>query len=174
MTQQIAGTTALVTGGGSSIGRASTLALAAEGALVAADSRAAKTPKGTVRPIEAADGSAHQEVADITDESRIGKAVQAAPAETGRRDFDRNDGCYDGEFRFSQVDSTAMPGSATGPKKRGVFASNGRHRGRAAAERALDLWTPGEGQHRRPAVSELSASGCGDSVMTSGRVRSRR
>ena len=47
-------------------------------------------------------------------------------------------------------------------------------RPRAAAERALDLWIPGEGQHRRPAVSELSASGRGGSVMTSGRARSQR
>ncbi|MET8331146.1 SDR family NAD(P)-dependent oxidoreductase [Streptomyces sp. NPDC005181] len=149
MAQQIADKTALVTGGGSSIGRASTLALAAEGPLVVVGNRTAKTLEGTVRPIEDAGGSAHQLVADVTDESRIEKAVLAAPAETGRPDFDRNDDGYDGEFRLSQVYSTAMLGCAI---ERGVFLSNGRHRGRAAGERLPDLRFPGQGQHRRPAV----------------------
>ncbi|WP_328727361.1 SDR family NAD(P)-dependent oxidoreductase [Streptomyces sp. NBC_00259] len=152
MAQQIADKTALVTGGGSSIGRASTLALAAEGLLVAVGNRTAETLEGTVRPIEAAGGSAHQLVANVTDESRIEQAVQAAPAETGRPDFDRNDDGYDGEFRLSQVYSPAMLAYAIAPNEHRVFHSNGRHRGRVGGERLPDLWLPGQGRHRRPAV----------------------
>jgi NAD(P)-dependent dehydrogenase (short-subunit alcohol dehydrogenase family) len=70
MTQQFAGKSALVTGGGSGIGRASALALAAEGALVTVAGRTAETLKETVRLIEASGGSARYVVADMADESQ--------------------------------------------------------------------------------------------------------
>lgn len=74
MTQQFAGKSALVTGGGSGIGRATALALAAEGALVTVAGRTQGTLKETVHLIEATGGSARFVVADMTDETQVEKA----------------------------------------------------------------------------------------------------
>ena len=87
MTQQFAGKSALVTGGGSGIGRATALALAAEGALVTVAGRTPGTLKDTVRLIEAAGGSARFVVADMTDETQVEKAVNAATAGIGHLDL---------------------------------------------------------------------------------------
>ncbi|CAG6397118.1 hypothetical protein SCOCK_50167 [Actinacidiphila cocklensis] len=58
MTKQFTGRSVLITGGGSGIGRASALALAAEGALVTVAGRTTETLQETVRQIEAHGGSA--------------------------------------------------------------------------------------------------------------------
>ena len=76
MTQQFAGRTALVTGGGSGIGRATALALAAEGALVTVAGRTRDTLEETVRLVEANGGAARHVVADVTDESAVESAVE--------------------------------------------------------------------------------------------------
>ncbi|MGI5144444.1 MULTISPECIES: SDR family NAD(P)-dependent oxidoreductase [unclassified Streptomyces] len=123
MTQQFAGKSALVTGGGSGIGRASALALAAEGALVTVVGRTAETLKETVRLIEAAGGSARHVVADMTDEAQIEHAVQAATADIGRLDTALNNAGYDGEYQLTQDYSTEMLDHMIALNVRGVFLS---------------------------------------------------
>lgn len=123
MTQQFAGRSALVTGGGSGIGRATALALAAEGALVTVAGRTAETLKETVRLVEAAGGSARFVIADVTDESQVEKAVQAAVEDIGRLDIALNNAGYDGEFQLTQDYSTEMLDHMIALNVRGVFLS---------------------------------------------------
>ena len=123
MTHQFAGKSALITGGGSGIGRASALAFAAEGALVTVAGRTAETLKETVRLVEAAGGSARYVVADMTDESQVERAVQAAIADTGRLDLALNNAGYDGEYQLTQDYSTEMLDRMIAINVRGVFLS---------------------------------------------------
>ncbi|MCX5313348.1 SDR family NAD(P)-dependent oxidoreductase [Streptomyces sp. NBC_00154] len=123
MNQQFAGKSALVTGGGSGIGRASALALAAEGALVTVAGRTAETLKETVRLVEASGGSARYVVADVTDESQVEKAVRAAVADMGHLDVAVNNAGYDGEFQLTQDYSTEMLDHMIALNVRGVFLS---------------------------------------------------
>ncbi|MFD9007102.1 SDR family NAD(P)-dependent oxidoreductase [Streptomyces sp. NPDC059582] len=123
MTQQFAGKSAFVTGGGSGIGRASALALAAEGALVTVTGRTAQTLEETVRLIEAAGGSARYVVADMTDDAQIEHAVQAATAVTGRLDIALNNAGYDGEYQLTKDYSTEMLDHMIALNIRGMFLS---------------------------------------------------
>ncbi|GIF98153.1 glucose 1-dehydrogenase [Catellatospora citrea] len=123
MTQQFAGKTAFVTGGGSGIGRASALALAAEGALVTVAGRTAHTLRETVGMIEAAGGSARYVVADVTDETQVEQAVQAAAAGVGRLDIALNNAGYDGEYQLTKDYSTQMLDHMIALNVRGMFLS---------------------------------------------------
>jgi len=123
MTQQFAGKSALVTGGGSGIGRASALALAAEGALVTVAGRTAETLKETVRLIEQAGGAARHVVADMTDEAQVAMAVEAAVTDKGRLDIALNNAGYDGEFQLTKDYSTEMLDRMIAVNVRGVFLS---------------------------------------------------
>ncbi|GII32886.1 glucose 1-dehydrogenase [Planotetraspora mira] len=123
MNQQFAGKSALVTGGGSGIGRASALALAADGALVTVAGRTAEALKETVRLIEASGGSGRYVVADMTDESHIEQAVQAATADTGRLDLALNNAGYDGEYQRTTDYSTELLDHMIAVNVRGVFLS---------------------------------------------------
>ncbi|MEV7992756.1 glucose 1-dehydrogenase [Streptomyces sp. NPDC086077] len=123
MSLQFAGKTALVTGGGSGIGRATALALAAEGALVTVSGRTEETLKETVRLVEAAGGSARHFVADVSDESMVEATVRAAVGDTGRLDFAVNNAGYDGEFQLTTDYSTEMLDRMIAVNIRGVFLS---------------------------------------------------
>ncbi|SMD26911.1 glucose 1-dehydrogenase [Kibdelosporangium aridum] len=123
MTQQFAGKTALVTGGGSGIGRATALALAAEGALVTVAGRTADTLQETVRLIQARGGAARHVVADVREEAAIEAAVAAAIGDSGRLDFAVNNAGYDGEYQLTQDYSTAMLDAMIAINVRGVFLS---------------------------------------------------
>jgi len=122
MTNQFAGRFALVAGGGSGIGRASALALAAEGALVTVSGRTESTLKETVRQIEEHRGSARFVVADMTDETQVEHAVRAA-GERGRLDLALNNAGYDGEYQLTTDYSTEMLDRMIALNLRGVLFS---------------------------------------------------
>ncbi|WP_453087209.1 SDR family oxidoreductase [Streptomyces olivaceoviridis] len=58
--------------------------------------------------VEAAGGSARYVVADVSDESMVEAAVEAAIGDTGRLDFAVNNAGYDGEFQLTTDYSTEM------------------------------------------------------------------
>jgi NAD(P)-dependent dehydrogenase (short-subunit alcohol dehydrogenase family) len=80
MTAQFTGKAALITGGGTGIGRASALALAAEGCSVTVCGRTARTLEETVKLVEAAGGVARAVRCDVSDEQSVREAVEAARA----------------------------------------------------------------------------------------------
>src|ERR1700712_1521571 len=74
--QQLTGTTALVTGSTSGIGRATAVALAARGASVVITGRDAARGGVVVKEIEAAGGSARFVAADLSDPAQISQLAQ--------------------------------------------------------------------------------------------------
>jgi NAD(P)-dependent dehydrogenase (short-subunit alcohol dehydrogenase family) len=84
------GMTALVTGGGSGIGLASALALAERGATVTVADVNIGGAKETVHEIEAAGGRARAVECDVSDESSVEAAVQAALDDAGHLHFGVN------------------------------------------------------------------------------------
>ena len=95
----------------------------AEGALVTVAGRTAETLKETVRLVEAAGGIARFVIADMTDESQVENAVQAAVEDIGRLDIAINNAGYDGEFQLTQDYSTEMLDHMIALNVRGVFLS---------------------------------------------------
>jgi NAD(P)-dependent dehydrogenase (short-subunit alcohol dehydrogenase family) len=87
---QLEGTRALVTGGGSGIGRAAALLLAARGCHVTVVGRTASTLEETVAQVRASGGCAQFTTCDVTDEHSVRDAVSAAAGEAGRLDFGVN------------------------------------------------------------------------------------
>ncbi|WUD77475.1 SDR family oxidoreductase [Streptomyces sp. NBC_00510] len=90
MPDEFNGTTALVTGGGTGIGRASAIALAAAGCTVTVAGRTPATLEETVHLIDRAGGTARAVECDVTDEDSVAHAVRTAVGETGRLDFGVN------------------------------------------------------------------------------------
>lgn len=86
MPGMLAGKTALVTGGASGIGRATALAFAREGALVAVADRTEVAAQGTVAAINAAGGQAIAIAADVTREDDVAGMVARALIAFGRLD----------------------------------------------------------------------------------------
>ncbi|MGB6055382.1 MAG: SDR family oxidoreductase [Burkholderiaceae bacterium] len=88
MTQKLAGKVALVTGAGRDVGRAISLALAAEGATVAVNYNSSQTEAQAVAgEIEAAGGKARAYQANVGDYAQVGKMVEAVVADFGRIDI---------------------------------------------------------------------------------------
>ncbi|MFF4764773.1 SDR family NAD(P)-dependent oxidoreductase [Streptomyces sp. NPDC001292] len=123
MTQQFAGKTALITGGGSGIGRASALALGAEGALVTVTGRTEESLKETVRLVEEAGGTARLVVADVSQEDAVERAVAAAVEGVGRLDIALNNAGYDGEFQNTWEYDVDMLDRMLAVNTRGAFLS---------------------------------------------------
>lgn len=86
MTQQLTGTTAVVTGASSGIGAATARELAALGATVAVVARRQDRLDALVADIERAGGAALAVVADISDRGQAQAAVQRVVDRTGRLD----------------------------------------------------------------------------------------
>jgi NAD(P)-dependent dehydrogenase (short-subunit alcohol dehydrogenase family) len=85
--EDLEGTTALITGGGSGIGRATALALAALGSTVTVTGRTPDTLQETVATIQAAGAAARWVLADVADEMQISAAADAAAKGFGHLDF---------------------------------------------------------------------------------------
>jgi NAD(P)-dependent dehydrogenase (short-subunit alcohol dehydrogenase family) len=90
MTQEFEGKTALITGGGTGIGRAAAVKLAAKGCLVTVAGRTVSTLEETVREIEAVGGKARYVECDVSDEESVKTAVKTAIGDSGRLDFGVN------------------------------------------------------------------------------------
>ncbi|MFF7234652.1 glucose 1-dehydrogenase [Streptomyces sioyaensis] len=75
MTAQLTGKIALVTGGGTNIGRTTTLTLAREGATVVVAGRSAQSLAETVEAIEAEGGKGDSIVVDVTQQDEVERMV---------------------------------------------------------------------------------------------------
>ncbi|MGI5134237.1 MULTISPECIES: SDR family NAD(P)-dependent oxidoreductase [unclassified Streptomyces] len=103
MDQSFEGTTALVTGGGTGIGRASALALAAAGCTVTVAGRTVATLEETVRMISDAGGAARLVECDVSDEQSVAHAVRVAVGDSGRLDFGVNSAGISGGDNLRKV-----------------------------------------------------------------------
>lgn len=91
---QLGGKVALVTGGGSGIGRASAVMLAAHGATVGVADINIETAQETCRIIAAGGGSAKAVSIDICSEAEIRGAIEAIAQDFGRLDILHNNAAY--------------------------------------------------------------------------------
>jgi NAD(P)-dependent dehydrogenase (short-subunit alcohol dehydrogenase family) len=101
------GERSFVTGGGSGIGRACALALAAEGCFVTVAGRTESTLNDTVSLIAEAGGSAQAVKCDVTIESMVRSAVEAAAGEAGLLDVAVNSAGYDGSAELPTTEWTS-------------------------------------------------------------------
>jgi NAD(P)-dependent dehydrogenase (short-subunit alcohol dehydrogenase family) len=92
------GKVALVTGGGSGIGRATALAFAREGARVVVAGRRVAEGEATVAAVRAAGGEATFVQADVTQETQVRALVERAVATYGRLDVVFNNAGTEGRF----------------------------------------------------------------------------
>ena len=100
------GKAAVVTGGSSGIGRATALALAAEGAAVAISGRKASALEEVAGAIKAQGSRALSQVMDVRDEKQVAALVDAAVQQFGRLDIMVNNAgvSYPGNIAEGEVD----------------------------------------------------------------------
>ena len=100
------GKTAVVTGGSSGIGRATALALAAEGTAVAIGGRKASALEEVAGAIKAQGGRVLSQVMDVRDEKQVAALVDAAVQQFGRLDIMVNNAGvnYPGNIAEGDVD----------------------------------------------------------------------
>ncbi|MDB5392957.1 MAG: family oxidoreductase [Rhodospirillales bacterium] len=120
-TEEFAGKIALVTGGGSGIGRATALAFAEAGAKVAVDDIADGGGRETVRLIEQAGGKAIYIHADVRDENEVQAMVETIVATFGRLDFAFNNAGISGGARLDEFWDSATFNDTFAINARGVF-----------------------------------------------------
>ncbi len=83
---RLAGKTALITGGGTGIGRACAVLFAREGAKVAVAGRRAEPPAAVAAELSGAGNQAFAVVCDVTKSAEVERAVQSVVARFGRLD----------------------------------------------------------------------------------------
>jgi NAD(P)-dependent dehydrogenase (short-subunit alcohol dehydrogenase family) len=88
--------TALITGGGTGIGRAAGIALASEGYEVTVAGRTTSSLEETVKLVTEAGGKAKYVIADVHDEDAVRHAVEVAAGDDGRLDVAVNSAGVDG------------------------------------------------------------------------------
>jgi NAD(P)-dependent dehydrogenase (short-subunit alcohol dehydrogenase family) len=122
---ELGGTTALVTGGGTGIGRASALALAALGCTVTVAGRTLSTLRETVELITAGGGAARHVECDVSDEASVAHAVEVAIGGSGRLDFGVNSAGISGgdDLRKTADYATEMFDRMIAVDLRGTFLS---------------------------------------------------
>jgi 3-oxoacyl-[acyl-carrier protein] reductase len=104
MQNELAGKTALVTGGARNIGRAISLALAAGGAAVLVNALTSrKEAEETAALIRSQGGKAAVHLADVTDERAVAAMAQAAVHEFGRLDILVNNAAIRAETPFAEI-----------------------------------------------------------------------
>ena len=113
------GRAAFVTGGGSGIGRAASLAFAAEGALVAVADL--KHADATAAEIMARGGEAYGITLDVTDEAAVNAAVDGVVARWGRLDCAFNNAGISLEGLATAWDSIALYDQVVAVNQRGVL-----------------------------------------------------
>ena len=86
MSGRIAGKTAIITGAGSGIGRASALLFAKEGATVVVNDINASSAEYTVRQIKAGNGQASVYIADVTSADQVEGMIADVVNQYGRLD----------------------------------------------------------------------------------------
>jgi NAD(P)-dependent dehydrogenase (short-subunit alcohol dehydrogenase family) len=118
---EFAGKIALVTGGGSGIGRATAIAFAQAGAKVAVDDIADAGGHETVRMIEQAGGAAIYIHADVRDEAAVQAMVETTVATFGRLDFAFNNAGIAGGARPDEFWDSAIFNDTFAINARGVF-----------------------------------------------------
>lgn len=118
MAARFTGRTALITGGGSGIGRAAALAFAAEGAAVTVVGRGEEPLARTVELIEAQGGKANAVAADVTRGADMAAAVREAVSQHGGLDIAFNNAGVLTRGRLADLDeeawSTALAVNVTG------------------------------------------------------------
>ena len=106
MKKEFDGKVALVTGGGSGIGRATALAFAREGAKVVIGNRNAKRGEETVSMIRDAGGTASFKRTDVVVAAEIEALVEHAVKTHGRLDVAFNNAGIEGDVKPTLVDQT--------------------------------------------------------------------
>jgi 3-oxoacyl-[acyl-carrier protein] reductase len=105
--QELLGRVALITGAGRNIGRALAKALAAGGATIIVNVRSNKAEADqVVGEIERDDGKAIALVADVADESAVGRMVADAAKQLGRIDYLINNASLRNERHFEEMSFT--------------------------------------------------------------------
>src|SRR5277367_3656269 len=119
--REFAGKVALVTGGGSGLGRATAIAFAAAGAKVAVDDINDAGGRETIRMIEQTGGQAVYIHADMRDEAAIEAMVGETVARFGRLDFAYNNAGISGGARPDEFWDSAIFDDTVSINARGVF-----------------------------------------------------
>jgi NAD(P)-dependent dehydrogenase (short-subunit alcohol dehydrogenase family) len=154
MTSELSGTTALVTGGTSGIGRATAIALAGLGAHVALSGRDEARGAEVTRQIAAAGGRAVFLAADLGDEAAVRSLAQRATERLGRVDVLVNNA---GIFPFGPTEQT------TAAELDSVFAVNVKAPYFLVAELAPGMAKRGQGAivNVTTMVAEFGQAGMG-------------
>lgn len=124
MNKLFEGKRAFVTGGGSGIGKACAMALAAEGCFVTVAGRTESTLEDVIAAIIEAGGSGQAVKCDVTVESMVRSAVDSAAGDEGRLDVAVNSAGYDGSSSVPTHEWTSeMVDEMLSTNARGTFLS---------------------------------------------------